>query len=99
MNYLLACGSAAIDKYKSLFVVNASPAQRLALPAAAVNHPSRGNLLVGRVDGVVGHTGIFGCKSLILALGHSGIHKETACITLYLGVGQLSLTDADDSPT
>ena len=38
-------------------------------------------------------------ERVILRLLHDGIHKETAGISLFLGVGQLRVTDADDTVT
>ena len=38
-------------------------------------------------------------ERVILRLLHDGIHKETAGISLFLGVGQLRVTDTDDAVT
>ena len=38
-------------------------------------------------------------ECVILRLLHDGIHKETAGISLFLGVGQLRVTDTDDAVT
>ena len=48
---------------------------------------------------IVGHIGIIRTELVILRLLHDGIHKETAGISLFLGVGQLRVTDADDAVT
>ena len=48
---------------------------------------------------IVGHIGIIRMERVILRLLHDGIHKETAGISLFLGVGQLRVTDTDNAVT
>ena len=82
-----------IDENQCLTVMYASTSQRLTLPSTLFYHPSCRNLLVFRINGIMGHIRILRSQLFILAARHYGIHEEAACIARLLGIRQLGITD------
>ena len=91
-------GSAEVDQDQRLFVVHASPSERLAFPSALVYHPS-GRYLHPTLHFVEGHLGIVFLKRQELLATHNRVHEETARIALHLRVGQFGVADVDDGLT
>ena len=90
---------ATIHKHQCLLVMHTGTAQALALPSALIDHPSCRNLLMLPIDGIMRHTRIQGCQSIILRLLYDRIHEEAARIALHLRVRQLGIADLDDDIT
>ena len=95
----LARSTATIHQHQCLLVMHTGTAQALALPSALIDHPSCRNLLMLPVDGIMRHTRILDCQSIILRLLYDRIHEEATRIALHLRVRQLGIADFDDDIT
>ena len=95
----LAGGTAEIYQHKGLLGVDCCTSETASTPAALVNHPCGGNLLVLLVNVVVGHAGILCGQRFVLGTADNGVHEETAGIASHLGVGQLLAPYVDDDIT
>ena len=95
-NDFMPSGTAKIHQHQGLLLVDAGTAHRATLPAALVNHPAGGNLLVLIIDMVVGHFGLLCQQLLELLAADDGIHEEAAGITRHLRVRQFLAADVDN---